>query len=74
MKIGWALFALVLIGMIGYALNRGVYIGSEAFYSADGRFRRECSYLFPSGVTIKIKHEQDPSAEAQDDFCRLFYD
>jgi hypothetical protein len=54
MKIGWALFALVLIGMIGYGLNRGVYVGSEVFSDMDGRFRKQCKYLFPSGVTRKI--------------------
>ena len=73
-KIGWALFALVLIGLIGYGLNRGVYVGSEVFSDMDGRFRKQCKYLFPSGVTRKISGAWIIRAEAQDEFCRLFHD
>jgi hypothetical protein len=73
-KIGWALFALVLIGLIGYGLNRGVYVGSEVFSDMDGRFRKQCKYLFPGGVTRKISGVWITRAEAQDEFCHLFHD
>ena len=65
----WAFFALVLIGMIGYSLNRGVYFASGVF-PAGNYFVKRCSYIFPNGVTTKINRQRDTWAEAKNDFCR----
>ncbi len=48
MKVGWSFFLLAAIALAAYALNRGIYVGSDPGQtSADGI---TCYYLFPSGV------------------------
>lgn len=47
LKIG--LLLLCLLVLAGYALNRGVYIGSSVFME-NPYYYLECRYLFPSGV------------------------
>ena len=46
----------------------------EEFSDMDGRFRKQCKYLFPGGVTRKISGVWISRAEAQDEFCHLFHD
>ena len=81
MRIGWAFFALAVVALLGYGLNRGVYVGSRIVQGQMGQapyatptFGKQCRYLFISGV-----HEpkKQPGwfgrTDAENEFCRLFY-
>jgi hypothetical protein len=73
MKLGWAFLVVLVLGLAAYALNRGLYVGSEVHFS-DGFYKKQCRYLFPSGVVTMEKGNWDIASRAQNEFCRLFHD
>jgi hypothetical protein len=52
---------------MGYALNRGIYVGSNVAKDTDSTEVRYCHYLVPSGITtIEIRWSYRQS------YCKLF--
>jgi len=52
-RLGWAFFALVVILLAGYVLNRGIYIGNTmTSYRIGDRtyFLKHCRYLHLKGA------------------------
>ena len=49
----WAFFCLLLIALLGYALTRGFYVGSEVQFKNAGYYVGYCKYLYLSGITLK---------------------
>lgn len=72
---GWALLGLVVVLSSGYALNRGVLIGSKietAQLSADYPvpfYKKHCKYLFFNGVQQVWTNSESTREEAQDSSC-----
>lgn len=55
LSLGWALCALAVIVLIGYVLNRGLFVGSAVDVSmreGEGKFlySKSCHYLYLGGV------------------------
>jgi hypothetical protein len=51
--IGWAFFALAVVVLAGYVLNRGLYVGSTIdgrFINGNASYRQRCHYLYLNGV------------------------
>ena len=75
MKLGWWLIALIGIAMFAYAMNRGLFTGSNIVQFKGGDvtyFARDCQYLFPSGVVTFRKGGWHERAEAENEYCPLF--
>jgi hypothetical protein len=50
---GWVFFAFVIAVLIGYVLNRGIYVGSEirsVSIASDRLYTKNCKYLFLNGL------------------------
>ena len=72
-KIGWAVIVLIALVMGAYALNRGLFIGSNIIrFDGEKYLARECRYLFPSGVTRVRKGGWHKLEEAENEYCPLF--
>ncbi|MGH6641482.1 MAG: hypothetical protein ACRED3_02180 [Bradyrhizobium sp.] len=71
----WALLGLAVIIAAGYALNRGVLVGSriEAARLSDDYpvpfFKKHCSYLFFNGVQEVWTNAESTRAEAEQSSC-----
>lgn len=78
MKIGWAFFGLAVVAAIAYALNRGMYVGSEihlestVYKEMPYVYVKNCKYLFPSGVYLKFINSNPDREKADVGFCPLF--
>jgi hypothetical protein len=72
---GWAFFALVIIVLAGYVLNRGIYIGGYTINSyrvGDHTFLlKKCCYLHLNGTDeVSVAGStHNPPAETDSDFC-----
>jgi hypothetical protein len=55
-KLGRAFFILVVVFLLGYALTRGIFLGSTTEYEASmgGFYFYNCRYLYPDGVRVKF--------------------
>jgi hypothetical protein len=67
-SLGWSLFGLAVVVLIGYALNRGLYVGSSVDVSmrqGEGKFlySKSCHYLYLNGVRNIIGGLESPSRE-----------
>ena len=70
--VGWAFFGLIVIVLIFYVLNRGVYVGSEINnYLSDGSplFHKDCRYFHLSGISKVYAGGNRDRREAEDYFC-----
>jgi len=70
----WPVFGLMVIVVIGYALDRGVYIGSTIDVSArEGPenllYSKSCRYLHFDGVHDTIGVERHSRGEAESASC-----
>jgi hypothetical protein len=76
-SVGWSLFGLAAVAVIGYLLNGGLYIGSSIDVSmrqGEGKFlySKSCHYLFLSGVRYMTSGLESPSREgAEATSCSL---
>ena len=74
-SIRWALLGLAVIIAAGYALNRGVLVGSriETARLSDAYpvpfFKKHCSYLFFNGVQEVWTSAESTRAEAEHSSC-----
>jgi len=74
-RLGWAFFALVVIVLTGYMLNRGIYIGhTMTAYRVGDRtfFLKHCRYLHLNGtdeVSVAGSFTRNTAAETESDFC-----
>jgi len=73
-RLGWAFFALVIIVLAGYVLNRGIYIGyTMRSYRVGDRtfFLKNCRYLHLNGTDeVSVAGStNNPPAETDSDFC-----
>lgn len=81
MRMAWAFFALAVIALLGYSLNRGIYVGSRIIQGQMGQspyatptFGKQCRYLFPSGIHQTRKEPGWFNRDGADnDFCSLFH-
>lgn len=74
MKLKEALIAgFLAVLLIGYCLNRGVFIGSE-IAQVGGYYKKRCAYLLPSGATNVYRGGWTSPEQAQGEYCRLFHD
>jgi hypothetical protein len=71
--VGWAFFGLIVVVLIFYLLNRGVYFGYdiERKLLRDGSafFHKQCRYLHLSGIDRKYAGGKDDYIEAASLFC-----
>lgn len=78
MKLGLAFFALATLATAAYALNRGVYAGSDLHLQPSGYndvpvwYMKNCKYLFPSGIHTKLAGGGETRREADKSFCPFF--
>jgi len=73
-SVGWAFFALAVIVLIGYVLNRGIYIGSEVRRSPYG-YAKHCRYLHFAGAKDGLAFFSEPTPEEADKkVCGMFED
>jgi hypothetical protein len=66
---------LIILVMLGYALNRGLFVGSQIIRYEDtgaSYLARECRYLFPTGVTTIRKGAWPQRTDAENEYCPLF--
>jgi len=78
--IGWAFFGLAVLVLIGYVLNRGLFIGSEIDPimltlnngSTLPQYTKRCRYLHFTGTSHHTLGLWDSSERANDDLCRMF--
>ncbi len=59
--------------LIGYCLNRGIYTGAE-IVEVGGYYKKRCTYLLPSGITVIDKGGWTAVNQAESEYCRLFHD
>jgi hypothetical protein len=78
-SVGWAFFVLAVVVMIGYLLNRGLFVGSDirpaiSMTSKGNRteFRKSCTYLHFTGVSESVISTGDTSQEAAEGLCSMF--
>jgi hypothetical protein len=70
-RLGWAFFALVVVILAGYVLNRGIYIGDTiTSYRVGDRtfFLKHCRYLHLNGtdeVSVAGSFPRNPPAETE---------
>lgn len=80
--VGWAFFALAILIVAGYVLNRGLYIGSEILPKPlvrnDGEMvflhAKHCHYLHFAGIRDQSMFGQKSYDEADKILCRMFDD
>jgi hypothetical protein len=70
----WALFGLVVIAAVGYALSKGLYVGSAIDVSArEGAdkliYSKSCRYLHFDGVHGTIGVETHSREDAESTSC-----
>lgn len=71
---GWA-FVLLIVVLVGYGLNRGVYVGSKietARLSDDYPvpfYKKHCRYLFFTGIQQVWTNSESTREEAEDSSC-----
>lgn len=70
---GLVMAGLAAVAMAGYALHRGVFVGS-ALVQHDGYYKKRCTYLYPSGTTYHLKGGWNTIVQAENEYCRLFHD
>lgn len=78
--LGWAFFALAVAVVAGYALNRGIYVGSDVrggpFTLSNGQtvflYRKHCRYLHLSGISEDDSLGEQRRIDAEKFFCRMF--
>jgi hypothetical protein len=66
-RLGWAFFALVVIALAGYVLNRGIYIGYTmmSYRVGDRTFSlKHCRYLHLNG-TDEVSVARNNSTETE---------
>lgn len=76
----WALIGLAIVGFAGYALNRGVLIGSEIHRGSttlqDGAtanlWRKHCRYLRFTGINDDASLTGQEREELDNYRCRIF--
>jgi hypothetical protein len=66
--LGWAVLTVAVIALIGYALNRGLHIGSTIDVSTrqgEGKFlySKSCRYLYLDGVHNVTSGSESSSRE-----------
>ncbi|RXH05193.1 hypothetical protein [Bradyrhizobium vignae] len=72
--VGWAFFGLIVVLVIGYLLNQGVYVGSSiemvGSFNSDGQpaYRKRCTYLYLNGTRVEEGMDSRSRAGA-DWFC-----
>ena len=75
MRVGWAFFGLAVVVLVGYCVNRGVYVGSSVLKDGpNGYYRKHCRFLFPSGTVVRARGGWFSAEQANNEFCPLFYD
>ncbi len=63
MKLRLTIVALVIFGFAAYALDRGIYVGSDNFLNTapccpdTAYFQKRCSYLFVTGISEINAHD-----------------
>jgi hypothetical protein len=75
-KLGWAFFGLLVVLLLGYALTRGLFMGSLVKFearSSGGYFAYYCRYLYPDGVRLKYGGGtgSNPTEASENAFCPL---
>jgi hypothetical protein len=60
MKLGWAFFALAVFALVGYSLDRGIYIGSRTLEDTRERDRVE-KHAQEKLERDRAEHANDPS-------------
>jgi hypothetical protein len=54
-KLGWAVFAVLVILLLGYGLTRGIFFGSTTRYHSGNSayYSYECRYLYADGFRLR---------------------
>ncbi len=74
---GWAFAAMAIVALVGYSLNRGVYVGSTietARLSNDYPvpfFKKRCQYLFLNGVQQVWTASESTREDAEKSSCAM---
>jgi hypothetical protein len=77
---GWAFFGLVAVVLIGYVLNRGLYVGSSIGQTAwqvqgptgkavEPYYSKHCHYLYFNGVRSAWANSSLNQTEAENAVC-----
>lgn len=72
---GWVIFGLVVLALVGYGLNRGVYVGSkiETARLSDEYpvpfYKKHCRYLFFTGIQQVWTSSESTREEAEHSSC-----
>ena len=80
--VGWAFFGLAVFVLIGYLLNRGIFIGSDiqrvSFKMSDGslspKYVKNCRYLHFTGTRDFALWGVDTYEDEDKRLCRMFDD
>ena len=77
--VGWAFFGLAVVVLLGYVLNRGIFIGSDVkpgiHNSTNGYvtlFQKRCKYLHFAGVSENSSFWKQTSDDADAHLCAMF--
>ncbi len=70
-RLGWAFFALVVIVLAGYVLNRGIYIGytMTSYRVGDRTFSLKNCLNGTDEVSVAGSFTGNTPAETESDFC-----
>ena len=76
-SVSWAFFGLAVVMLVGYVLNRGLYIGSEIEFTTltlnDGNtvpyYKKYCHYLYLNGVQVVWVNSKRDRSEVEQTFC-----
>jgi hypothetical protein len=78
-KLGWAFFALTVIVAAAYALDHGIFVGSQVRLNFAGfldhppsTYLKECRYLFITGIHSQPSQTGTTPEEADQGVCLLF--
>jgi hypothetical protein len=78
-SVGWAFFGLAVVVLIGYVLNRGIFIGSDiqpdVYATSKGvgvQYKKYCRYLHFTGIREDFLTLSDTAEEADKSLCSMF--
>jgi hypothetical protein len=73
--VGWAFFGSAVVALIGYVLNRGLYIGSTMEVTQLSErfpvpyYKKYCRYLYLNGVDLAFANSDTDREKAENAFC-----
>jgi hypothetical protein len=72
---GWVVLGLVVVALVGYGLNRGIYVGSRietarlSYEYPVPFYKKHCRYLFFNGIEQVWTASESTREEAENTSC-----